>query len=184
MCSLHIQPPTDDLEQVVAHALFSDAACALVVQSPGPEPSPGLSVIYVASVTDTRAAEMMTWTITDKGFRMTLSRRVPDILADRVEPLVRELLSANRLTMGDVSGWAVHPGGPRILDVVADRLGLGAEDLSASRRVLADHGNCSSATVLLVIDEIRRRCPPPGSHVVALAFGPGLTLYSALLRVE
>jgi predicted naringenin-chalcone synthase len=81
------------------------------------------------------------------------------------------------MRVADVAGWAVHPGGPRILDVVRERLGLEEAQLGASRRVLADHGNCSSATVLLVLDELGDVDGP----VVAMAFGPGLTLYAALL---
>jgi predicted naringenin-chalcone synthase len=76
----------------------------------------------------------------------------------------------------------VHPGGPRILDVVADRLALAPGALDASAAVLRDHGNCSSSTVLLVLDELTRgRTWSPGEHAVAMAFGPGLTLYVALL---
>jgi alkylresorcinol/alkylpyrone synthase len=73
----------------------------------------------------------------------------------------------------------VHPGGPRILDVVRDRLELPAEALAPSRRVLAEHGNCSSPTVLLIVDAMRSTRP---RHVLAMAFGPGLTLYATLLR--
>jgi alkylresorcinol/alkylpyrone synthase len=91
--------------------------------------------------------------------------------------VVEELLDAAGLRTEDVAGWAVHPGGPRILDVVRDELGLIEEQMGASRRTLAEHGNCSSATVLLVLDELRDVDGP----VVAMAFGPGLTLYAALL---
>jgi predicted naringenin-chalcone synthase len=67
---------------------------------------------------------------------------------------------------------------------VAECLGLGDGDLAESRGVLAQDGNCSSATVLLVLEEVRRRPLSPGGYVVALAFGPGLTLYATLLRVR
>lgn len=182
VASLHVQPPTTDMEQVVAHALFSDAAAAVVVE-PGSSPGPaGLAVVDVAARTDATTAALMTWDVTDLGFRMGLSRRVPDVLADHVAPMVDELLARNAVRRSQVEAWAVHPGGPRIVDVVADRLGLSGDDLAESRHVLGEHGNCSSATVLLVLDEIRRRPLPPGAWVVALAFGPGLTLYAALLR--
>jgi predicted naringenin-chalcone synthase len=82
-----------------------------------------------------------------------------------------------------VDGWAVHPGGPKILDVVQQQLELPADALAASREVLATYGNCSSPTVLLVLDALRRR-PRPPRHVVMLAFGPGLTLYVALLHAR
>ncbi len=97
--------------------------------------------------------------------------------------LVLELLTRHRLGVRDVAAWAVHPGGPRIIDVVADRLQLPESDVAGSRAVLREHGNCSSATVLLVLQRIRRdKALEPGDHVMALTFGPGLTLYGALLR--
>jgi alkylresorcinol/alkylpyrone synthase len=139
-------------------------------------------VVDIAACTISDAASLMTWSITDNGFRMTLDRQVPDVLARHVGPAIDDLLTRNQLRRDDVQGWAVHPGGPRILDVVADRLGLTDDDLAGSRRVLAEHGNCSSATLLLVLEELRRRPMPPGTPVVAMAFGPGLTLYACLLR--
>jgi predicted naringenin-chalcone synthase len=76
----------------------------------------------------------------------------------------------------------VHPGGRRILEVVTEQLELDEDALAASYDVLRDFGNCSSSTVLLVLEELLRRRPvEPGEAVVALAFGPGLTLYAALL---
>jgi predicted naringenin-chalcone synthase len=99
------------------------------------------------------------------------------VLARHVREGVDRLLAGTGLALPDVSSWAVHPGGPRILDVVGERLGLDEADLAASRTVLREHGNCSSATVLLVLDELADVDGP----VVAMAFGPGLTLYAALL---
>ena len=142
LTSLHVQPPTPvaQVDLVVCHALFSDAASAVVV--------------------------------------------VPDGAATRpaARPVVTELLGGHGLTVRDVAGWAVHPGGPRILDVIGSELELPDEALAASRAVLRDCGNCSSATVLLVLERLREQ--RPGAPVVALAFGPGLTLYAALLRAR
>jgi predicted naringenin-chalcone synthase len=173
LTSLHVQPAQADLEQVVAHALFSDAAAAVVVE-PGAR---GRRLAGVVARTDTSTSDHMTWDVTDLGFRMGLSPRVPDVLSRHVGGVVDDLLVKAGLRVEDVAGWAVHPGGPRILDVVRDELGLAEEQMSASRRVLAEHGNCSSATVLLVLDELGDVDGP----VVAMAFGPGLTLYAALL---
>ncbi|WP_409328485.1 type III polyketide synthase [Trujillonella humicola] len=174
LTSLHVQPAQRDLQQVVAHALFSDAAAAVVVE---PGARPGRRLAGVVARTDSSTADHMTWDVTDLGFRMGLSPRVPDVLSRHVGDVVDELLAGAGLRVEDVAGWAVHPGGPRILDVVRDELGLTEEQMAASRRVLAEHGNCSSATVLLVLDELSDVDGP----VVAMAFGPGLTLYAALL---
>jgi alkylresorcinol/alkylpyrone synthase len=175
LTSLHVQPPTADPEQIVAHALFSDAAAAVVLLPAGD----GYRLDGVDSVTDTATADLMTWDVTDLGFRMGLSSRVPDVLDRYVAPLVDGMLGRAGLTRSDVDGWAVHPGGPRILDVVETRLELPDGALAASRGVLAAHGNCSSPTVLMIMEALRAGRP---ANVVALAFGPGLTLYGALLR--
>jgi predicted naringenin-chalcone synthase len=174
LTSLHVQPATADAEQIVAHALFSDAAAAAVLL---PEPR-GYALVDVVSVTDTATADYMTWDVTDLGFRMGLSARVPEVLDGHVAPLVRDLLARHGLRLSDVDGWAVHPGGPRILDVVQRRLELTDNQMAASRGVLAEHGNCSSPTVLMILDALR---PAEPGRIVALAFGPGLTLYAALL---
>lgn len=174
--SLHVQPAAAALDQVVAHAIFSDAAVAVVVE---PGTGPGHVVTDVVAHTDVATADHMTWDITDMGFRMGLSPRVPAVLARHVREVVSGLVARNGLRLSDVDGWAVHPGGPRILDVVADRLGLAESDVAASRAVLREHGNCSSGTVLLVLDRLLRERSP--QTVVAMAFGPGLTLYTGLL---
>ena len=182
LTSLHIQPATDDADQMVAHALFSDAAAAVAVV---PDAGAGLEVIDFIARTDAARSSLMTWDVTDLGFRMGLSPQVPDVLAGHVADVVGELLHRHGLEVGDVGGWAVHPGGPRIVDVVAERLGLTSEQVADSREVLRTNGNCSSATVLLILEQlVAGGRVEPGQHVVAMAFGPGLTLYVTLLRAR
>ncbi len=177
LASLHVQPATADPQQVVAHALFSDAAAAVVLTPDGDGPR----MVEVASLTDTATAEYMTWQVTDLGFRMGLSPQVPEVLKQHVTPLVTDLLGRHGLAVADVAGWAIHPGGPRIIEVVGEQLGLTGEELSPSRQCLAEHGNCSSPTVLLIMEQILAEPSRPGP-VVFMAFGPGLTLYAGLLR--
>ncbi|WP_227870295.1 type III polyketide synthase [Streptomyces otsuchiensis] len=210
--SLHLQPPTDEVQQVVTHALFGDAAVALVLlpggsgtvrgaaatgaaamaataaASAGPEVSrgrDGLELVDLVAHTDPTTADLMTWRVTDHGFRMGLSAAVPDVLATQVRPVTERLLTRHGLDVADVAGWAVHPGGPRILETVEGELDLAPDALDASRAVLAEYGNCSSPTVLLVLDRLSHGPrPADGAPVVAMAFGPGLTLYAALFRVR
>ena len=180
LTSLHLQPrgPAVSADQVVSHALFSDAASALVLL---PEAGgSGLEVLDVIARTDASTSDHMTWDVTDLGFRMGLSPRVPDVLARYARPVISELLAGAGLGFADVAGWAVHPGGPRILEVVAANLELAPQAMAPSYAVLREFGNCSSATVLLVLGSPRGRAP--GDAVVVMAFGPGLTLYAAVLR--
>ncbi|MEU5529894.1 type III polyketide synthase [Micromonospora chersina] len=179
LTSLHIQPPGArvDTQQIVSHALFSDAAVAAVVVPGGR----GYALREVTSVTDTSTADHMTWDVTDTGFRMGLSPKVPQVLSRHVRGLVDDLLARHGWQRSEVDGWAVHPGGPRILNVVERELALPPAALAASRATLDEHGNCSSPTVLLILDRLGRAETPP-DRVVMLAFGPGLTLYAALLE--
>ncbi len=180
--TLHFQPSTDprDLQTVVSHALFADAAAAVVIE---PDATGGLEIMDTTAVTAPGSAPLMTWEITDHGFRMGLSPKVPDVLAVHVADAVQSLVKPYGLGLEDVAGWAVHPGGRRIVDVVADRLQLDTDQVAASRSVLDEYGNCSSPTVLMVLAEIRRRkALTSGDPVIAMAFGPGLTLCTALLR--
>lgn len=179
LTSLHLQPPTHELDQIVAHALFSDAAAAVAV-TPG---RAGLEVIDIVASTDATTADHMTWDITDLGFRMRLSPQVSSVLDTHVGRLTDDLLAPHGLRAGDIEHWAIHPGGPKIVNTVARRLGLSRDAVEASNEVLRTHGNCSSTTVLLVLDELQRNHDVrTGEHLVAMAFGPGLTLYAALLR--
>jgi len=189
LTSLHVQPTTEsarsgsptpeDLQQMVAHALFSDAAAAVVLEPT----AAGMEVVDVVARTDVATADHMTWDVTDLGFKMGLSPAVPDVLARHARPVVEELLARHGMAVADVDGWAIHPGGRKIVEVVGEVLGLAEEQLAPSYDVLRDVGNCSSATVLLVLERLAQTVEvPPGGTVVAMAFGPGLTLYAALLR--
>ncbi|HYZ11714.1 MAG TPA: 3-oxoacyl-[acyl-carrier-protein] synthase III C-terminal domain-containing protein [Actinomycetota bacterium] len=179
LSSLHVQEDSHEVDQIIAHSLFADAAAAVAVRPIGP----GLEVVDVAVHTDIESSGLMTWDVTDHGFRMGLGQEVPRVLERHVGPLVGSLLARHDLAPADVAGWAIHPGGPRILEAMAAPLGIGAEDVEVSRSVLRDYGNCSSPTVLLALQRLlEQRAPHDGDPVVCLAFGPGLTIYAALLR--
>jgi alkylresorcinol/alkylpyrone synthase len=181
LCSLHVQDDNHEVDQIIAHSLFSDAAAAVAVRPGGT----GLEVVDVAARTDIDSSALMTWDVTDRGFRMGLAREIPQVLERHAGPLVGSLLARHGLSAKEVAGWAIHPGGPRILEAVAAPLGLGEDDLDVSRSVLRDYGNCSSPTVLLVLQRLLERRPlRAGDHVVCVAFGPGLTLYGALLTMR
>jgi alkylresorcinol/alkylpyrone synthase len=179
LSSLHVQEDSHEVDQIIAHSLFADAAAAVAVRPAGA----GLEVVDVAARTDVESAGLMTWDVTDRGFRMGLAQEIPRVLERHAGPLVEALLARHDLTPKDVAGWAIHPGGPRILEAMAAPLGISDEELEVSRSVLRDFGNCSSPTVLLVLHRLlQQHALHHGDAVVCLAFGPGLTLYAALLR--
>jgi predicted naringenin-chalcone synthase len=121
----------------------------------------------------------MTWTVGDHGFAMSLSKRIPGLIGTNLKPWLESWLGGYGVAVRDVGSWAIHPGGPRILEAVAESLGLTAAQAADSRAVFARCGNMSSPTVLFILEHLRaRRAPRP---CVALGFGPGLTVEAALL---
>lgn len=180
ICSVHARDELSD-EQTVVHALFGDAGCSALLSA---DPlAIGPAVIGTHTETHYRFADAMTWTVMDDSFRMTLSPYVPVILAEAVGPFVKRLLAPHGLEPGQVRHWGIHPGGPKIVDLVGNRLGLTDDQLRPSRDILAEYGNCSSPTILLILERIlASAAPAPGDYGVFMAFGPGLTMESMLLR--
>jgi predicted naringenin-chalcone synthase len=180
ICSVHTRSEAS-AEQMVIHSLFADACCSLLLSAaPGAD---GPAVVRTHSETHYTLSEAMTWRVQDDSFRMTLSPYIPVIISEAIEPFMRRLLTPAGLTPGDVRHWGVHPGGPKIIDLVGGRLGLTDEQLGPSREILAEYGNCSSPTILLILERVLAGSRPrPGEHGVFMAFGPGLTMESMLVR--
>ena len=167
-----------NLEQMVASALFSDGAGALVA-SAALTPS-AWQLAATGSCVFADSSDAMSWTVGDHGFAMTLSAKVPSLIARNLPAWLRGWLGQHGLSIGDVPTWCVHPGGPRILSAVVEGLGLDSSAVQVSRDILAEYGNMSSATILFILERLmRQQAPRP---CVALAFGPGLTAEAALFR--
>ena len=178
LCSLHMQQ-VRTREDAVYQALFGDGAAAALVGGGGDGPA----IAGSATTTVPGSEERMGWLVEDEGFRMWLSPRVPALVERGLGRLVEDLLGPHGLAAADVAHWAVHPGGPEIIDRVQRRLGLSDAQVARSREVLADGGNRSSATILFILEQLLASGEAePGQWIVALAFGTGLTLEALLLR--
>ncbi|MEX0818179.1 MAG: type III polyketide synthase, partial [Pirellulaceae bacterium] len=167
LCSLHYQLRWDD-ERILGNALFADGAAALVgatATSDGP-----LAAANGSRLLD-QSSDSITWRIGDHGFEMTLSSEVPQLIRQQLRPWLAEWLARHDESFASIKAWAVHPGGPRILDAVEAALELDPHALSASRAVLSQYGNMSSPTVLFILKELLAR--GTSRPCVALGFGPG-----------
>ena len=202
LCSLHQQLGWHP-ERVVANALFADGAAATVLAAAGPPAAgagaeagvgarsesgeaqvtlrvtPPWRLLASGSTVLPDSADAMAWTIADHGFEMGLSPRVPALIAARLAPWLDGWLAARGLDRAAIGSWALHPGGPRLLEAVRDCLDLPASAIEPSTAVLRECGNMSSATILFILDRLRLAGAP--LPCVALAFGPGLCVEAALL---
>jgi predicted naringenin-chalcone synthase len=184
ICSLHLNPARHDPEQLVVQSLFSDGFIRYSLAT-GDKPADGYEVLgFLERIVPGSLADIE-WSPGDHGMRMTLSRDVPDKVAPHLDGFVTALAAECGLSRGQLDGaaYAVHPGGPRIVDKVEEWLRLAPPRSRASREVLFERGNMSSATLPHIWERLLRdEAAPPGAFVVSLAFGPGLTLYGSVMR--
>jgi alpha-pyrone synthase len=173
LCTLHFQE-AGDLEAMMPFLLFADGCAAALVSA---EPA-GLSIESFYAAILPEAAAQMAWYIRDLGFDMVLSSRIPASVGEAIARASAGILSG--AAPGDIELWAVHPGGRAILDAVEAAFRLPLTALNASRRILRDFGNMSSATVLFVLGALLDEKRRPGARGCAMSFGPGLTAETML----
>ncbi len=174
LCTLHFQE-NYELEGMMPFLLFADGCAAALISS---EPK-GLSIERFYATVLPEAANQMAWHIRDLGFDMVLSSRIPASVGEAIQRASDAILAG--LQPKDIELWAVHPGGRAILDAVEAAFRLPLTALSASRRVLRDFGNMSSATVLFVLKSLLEE-NRSGARGCAMSFGPGLTAETMLFK--
>jgi predicted naringenin-chalcone synthase len=181
LCTLHFHPAIDR-DKKVANALFADGAGAVIghgVTGMNGAP-PRCRLAATGSVVLPDSCDAMTWRIGDHGFEMTLSNKVPALIGKHLPTWLEAWLARQGRRLSDIRGWAIHPGGPAIVEAVVDALALPMSAAEASRSVLAEFGNMSSPTLLFIL---QRLLASPGQlPCLALAFGPGLIAEAMLLE--
>jgi alkylresorcinol/alkylpyrone synthase len=182
LCSLTLQ--ADDLSpaNLIAASLFGDGAAAVLVAG-ADRACAGPRILATRSFFYPNSEDLMGWDISEKGFRIVLSREVPNVVRNRLGSDVDAFLDEWGLSRRDIGSWVLHTGGPRILEATAEALDLQDGELSASWDCLSRTGNLSSASVLAVLEEtMMRRRPPPGTYGLLAAMGPGFCSELVLLR--
>lgn len=182
LCSLHFQSSTNT-DSLISASVFADGGAGVIVSAEQPaKRTPAYRLDQFSTTIAKESEQDMSWTIGDTGFEMVLSTYVPGIIQSNIKQSVAPLLDDYRIGLQDVGHWAIHPGGRAILDKVRDGLNLEDDQLKASRDILAKYGNMSSATVFFVLDRILKTAGSDSEQpVLAMAFGPGLTIESGLL---
>ena len=178
LCTLHLAYGFD-AQRLVANALFADGSASVIVGGEG-SGTAAPELIAASTMLMPDSQEAMTWRIGDHGFAMTLSPSIPDLVRQHVPSWISRFLAEHLAEGQRVDHYAIHPGGPKVLTAVADAIGFDRAGLEPSLNVLRTHGNMSSATILFVLDELRRNTA--SGHLLAMGFGPGLTAEVILMR--
>eukprot|EP00850_Spirogloea_muscicola_P021993 SM000271S10032 [mRNA] locus=s271:99953:101814:- [translate_table: standard] len=182
------QPPEpgQPINNVIVATIFGDGASAMVV---GARPTKRESPIYEIHRSATSyiddCDEAITARVTEAGLRAGLQRNVPQLVGDAVDPFVRQLVG--KLDYETELLWALHPGGRAIVDATEKGCKLSPTKLQVSRHILDQYGNMSAATVLFVLDQVRKDNPSTENGgkkwTLALTFGPGISIDGTLLRL-
>jgi len=178
LCSLTFQKDDLSKSNVIAASLFSDGAAAVFVAGDKSRfsGSKGLMLVDSLSTTYYDSLDVMGWDIVEEGFKVIFSRDIPAIVRDCVFPNIMELLNEHKLSLPDIKHYVTHPGGVKILRAYQESLGLFNGSLDNAKKVLAEHGNMSSASVLYVLNEFLTQAKfNSGELGLITALGPGFS---------
>ena len=189
LCTLHFQFG-NTLQNAISNAIFSDGVGVAILASRTFEQAKNkFAYINDSCMLNKNSIEHLEWDINDTGFSIKLSREVPQIIASCLPAYLENFLNYNSLSLKKVDFWAVHPGGRQIIEKAQVALSLSDEQLKDSYNILRLYGNMSSATIMFVLKEILNRHEHNIKHrkescktLMALTFGPGLSIESCLFR--
>lgn len=183
LCSLTLQREDVSMANLISAGLFGDGAAAVIVAGAECGFSEGPKILATRSVFYPDTEEMMGWDVSEKGFRIVLSREIPNLVRANLAHDLDDFLAERALTRADIGNWVLHTGGPKILEATAEALGLKNGELDVSWQCLRRTGNLSSASVLVVLEEVmKNRRPAPGTLGLLAAMGPGFCAEFVLLE--
>ena len=185
MCGLHMNPLAQTPEQMVVQTLFADGHIKYSATNEKSAVGKNLKIIALHEKVVPNSQQDMSWIPAPWGMQMNLSRDVPDKIKLGLRKFSEELFIKASISYEKAinSVFAIHPGGPKIIDSVQESLELRPDQITESKKILFERGNMSSATLPHVWNEILEKNYPIGTQVISYAFGPGLTLFGAVFEV-
>lgn len=182
LCSLTWRRDDMSMANLISSGLFGDGSAAVLVAG-AQVPRRGPRIVASRCVFYPNTEDVMGWDISEKGFGIVLSPDVPQVVRENLGRDVDAFLAEQSLTRKDIGSWIMHTGGPKVLEATEESLNLPHEALEVSWEALRRVGNLSSASVLVVLDEImKHRRPAPGTRSILSAMGPGFCSEMLLLE--
>ena len=178
LCTLHFQKE-NSVDNITSTLLFGDG-CAAVLMQHDKSKLKGLMMKKFFSDVAFNGKKDMSWRLSSKGFLMTLSGYVPELVREDFNKLVVKAIDNAGIKKEDINYWCIHPGGKKILEAIQQSVEITATDLKYSWQVLNEYGNMSSPTILFVLQkilqELQLELDTENSTIFGAAFGPGLTM--------
>ena len=186
LCSLTWQRGNVSIPNLISSGLFGDGCAAAMVAGSELVAELGLegpSIVASQSTFYPETHDVMGWEISELGFRIVLSADVPTVVREHLGKNVDDFLAGHGLVRTDIGTWIMHTGGPKVLEANAEALGLTRDDFALSWEALRRAGNLSSASVLMVLNDVmREHRPAAGTRSLLVAMGPGFCSEMVLLR--
>lgn len=179
LCGLTFRAGDDSKSNVIATTIFGDGAAALLVRAGGSGSGRRAFVRAWGEHTWPESRDVMGWAVEDDGLGVIFSRHIPTLVRDQMRPVTDAFLAQHGLTLADIDGLIVHPGGEKVLGALEEAYALPPHALNDARVVLADHGNMSAVTVLAVFERALQH-NPPGRYLM-IALGPGFSVGMCLI---
>ena len=185
LCSLTLQSADLSVPNLVATGLFGDGSASVLMvggDHPLAQSCSGPEVIDSRSIFFPDSEHVMGWNFGQDGFQVVLSPEVPVFAKDHLVPALLRFLADHNLKLDQIKSWVAHPGGPKVVQSMAEGLDVPVETFERTLRSLAKVGNLSSASVLFVLQDALKNAPPPGSYGILMAMGPAFCAEVVLLR--
>ncbi|XP_031502147.1 chalcone synthase 6-4-like [Nymphaea colorata] len=185
-------PSISNVDNLVGQTMFGDGAVALIV---GADPVPTVEkpifeIVWTAETILPDCGNAIRASLRESGMTFHLLPEVPGKISAGLDKILADAFHPLGISDWNSIFWVPHPGGPAILDQVEATLKLKKERLSTTREVLYQYGNMSGATVLFILDAMRRKSKKEGlattgeglDYGVLFGFGPGITVETVVLR--
>lgn len=182
LCSLTLQREDLSIANIIASGLFGDGAAAAVIGSGERRPAKSPRVIATRSILYPGTEDILGWDLVNSGFKIVLSARLANLIAENIEGEVDSFLAEQGLQRSSIRHWIAHTGGPKVLQALERALALPEGALARSWRNLGEMGNLSSASVLYILEDLMHAdVAQPGEYGLLIGMGPGFSIEILLL---
>lgn len=188
LCTLTFQFDDFSVANWVSTGLFADGCGAVLMigdEHPLAQNKKIKKIKWVNGASDFyfNTERVMGWDFVDTGLKIVLGKEVPKVAKEKVSPFIIKFLSDHKLGVQDLSFYVAHPGGPKVLEGMEQGLGITSKDLHLSYSLLENYGNLSSASVLLILDEVFKNYFKSGQKGLGTAMGPGFCSEATLFEM-